>query len=652
MLRFGGSVHQQPQRAPFSDAFFRSSSSQWRNTQQSKDYPNHSYSKYRSNACSAQELLKSRGLLLPAEKEGDGELSLHIEEQEEEKEENENAIRMMDSDYNNGQEEVVSSCNYQKPHLHENGTSEAASFVASLKVCAEHADLERGLCLHAQIVGTGLLEKNVFVGSSLINMYGKCGAMEKAHELFDELPVRNVVLWNVLVAGYVYNGHGKEALKCFDRMQLEGFPPNEATFSCVLKACGSLGYLNKGQDVHTRIIEEHLLEKNTVVAHALIDMYAKCGALQQAQTVLDELPLSTVVSWTVLISGYTQHGCGEEALLCFERMQARGLSPDAATFACVLKACSSLRALEKGREVHLQIVRAGLLDIHVGTALVDMYAKCGALQKAQEVFDMLPIRNSISWNALISGYAQHRYGEEALICFEWMQYEGLSPDTVTFICILKACSSIGAACKGKEMHANIVKHGLSKEGFVTAATALVDMYANFGMLAEAQYLFEKLPVRDVVSWSVLMEGYAHLGKEETVFGLYAQMVNEDTVADLATITIVLNTCSQIGLLRKGETFFEFITKSQGIAPASEHYTCMVDLFARAGCLDKAVAVVEHMPLSADLTMWHSLLGACRKWGYTEPGRWAFEHAVQVDETAAGAYICISNIYAAAPAKRI
>ena len=173
-------------------------------------------------------------------------------------------------------------------------------------------------------------------------------------------------------------------------------------------------------------------------------MYVKCGVLAEAQQVLEALPIRNVVSWNALISGYTQHCRGHEALNCFEQMQGEGLSPNGITFLCIVKACGSIGALDKGKQIQEEVVSRGLLekDIVIGTALVDMYAKCGDLTKAQEFLEQLPIRNVVSWSALISGYAQQSQGHVALECFEQMQREGLSPNDVTFLCVLTACSHV------------------------------------------------------------------------------------------------------------------------------------------------------------------------------------------------------------------
>ena len=181
-------------------------------------------------------------------------------------------------------------------------------------------------------------------------------------------------------------------------------------------------------------------------------------------------------------------------------------------------------------------------------------------------------------------------------------------------------------------------------------TALVDMYANSGMLAEAQQVFDNLSVRDEVSWNVLMAGFAQLGKDKIVFNLFEEMVGLGKDPDLVTLFIMLNTCSHRGLLDEGQMYFEIFSSRFGIIPTLKHFMCMIDLFCRAGHLNMVVATIQEMPYLANLTLWHSLLSACREWGDLELGEWAFRHATQLDNKDSGAYVLMSNISVAASRK--
>ncbi|KAI5057915.1 hypothetical protein GOP47_0027930 [Adiantum capillus-veneris] len=479
-------------------------------------------------------------------------------------------------------------------------------------------------------------------------MYVKCGALVKAQETFDELPRRNSVTWNALITGYTQSGLADEALKRFGRMHAEGFAPNKVTLVGVLKACGSLRALEKGEEIHAEINRQGLLEKDIMVSNALLDMYVKCGELAKAQELFAKAPSRNVVTWNTLIAGLAQHGHSKEALSYFQRMLDGAISPDAITIICALKACGSLGNIEKGKEIHAEVCRHGLSqkDMKIGTALVDMYAKCGVLPKAQEVFDELTARDVVTWNALISGYAQNGHGDEALSCFSQMQNEGVSPSEVTFISALNACGILGATRKGEEIHLEVEREGLLKANHALQ-NALVDMYAKCGELAKGQKVLDEHPARSVSTWTALMAGYAHAGEVEVVFDSLTKMAAENVMPDAVTFVVLLTACNHAGLLDEAQIYFDIMTSIYKVYPTLEHCACMVDIFSRAGHFDKAISIVEMVPPSDHLLLWSALMGALRERVNVEWGRWAFEHAVQLDENFEAGYICMSNIYASA-----
>ena len=524
------------------------------------------------------------------------------------------------------------------------------TLVDLLRICAKKKDLETGIRLHADILRKKLLEKHPYIGSTLVSMYAKCGKLDKACQVFEELPVQDGIAWNALIAGYSQDEQGEEALRCFEKMLNHGMLPDEVTFVCVLKACGHIRALAKGKQIHHEIVTKGFLhQKHVVLGNALVDMYVRCGALDKAQTVFDELPIRDVVSWSSLIGGYAQKEMGSEALSCFERMQNEGIPPDSITFTFILKACGNMGALYKGCQIHSDILYKGLLknDAVLSTALVDMYAKCGQQGKAREAFEDLPMRCVGSWNALIAGYAHNGKCDDALHCFQKMQSDdGLSPNTVTFTCILKSCRNSHSAENGRRIHDEIVRKGLLGQR-VVLGNALIDMYVKCGAITEAQQVLDVLPFRDVVSWNALLAGYAQLGNIEKIFELYNSMLQDGIRPNRVTFLVLLTLCSHAGLISEGQLYFDTIYTVYHIAPTLEHYACMVDLFARAGDFEKAMTMIKKMSSCDYLPAWSSLLGACAKWGNVKLGRLAFEHSIRLDEKSAGAYVHMSEIYASA-----
>ena len=386
-------------------------------------------------------------------------------------------------------------------------------------------------------------------------------------------------------------------------------------FVTLLKLCAIRKNLAKGTRIHDFISKKELLRKNTSVGNSLVNMYAKCNALIKAEEVFDELPYHTVVSWNALLSGYSQHGRGEELLLRFDLMKLQGIPPNPITFVCALKACGNIEAIVKGKQIHAQIVSEGLLgeNMIVGNALVDMYAKCGELVRAKGVFDELPARDVVSWTALISGYAQQGRSEEALECIKEMQYRSFAPDFVTFICILKACSSIGAVAKGEEIHAQIVKEGLIGKSRALG-NALIDMYFKCGSLVKAQEVFHEIPVQDVISWTTLISGYVRHGHGEQAIKGFERMQIEAILADAVMFVYVLKACGIMGMIVKGQQIHTQIITEGWLERNIIVGNALVDMYAKCGALVKAQNVFDTLPFR-DVVSWNALIS-----GYAQLGR--------------------------------
>ncbi|KAH7299718.1 hypothetical protein KP509_24G025900 [Ceratopteris richardii] len=516
------------------------------------------------------------------------------------------------------------------------------TYASILKACADMNAIHQGRVLHMQITKKEM-ELDLFVGSSLVNMYADAGLLEEAQNIFDRLPMHNIVAWTALVGGYAKHGFDSEALEYFEEMQLEGVFPNAATYACSLKACGSLETIEKGFHIHVEIARRGL-ESDILVGNALIDMYAKCGLLKKASDVFHRLPTRDTISWNALISGYSQEGLAEEALSLFERMQTEQIPPDAITFSCILNACGGARARNKGKEIHHEIDRMGLLqgDVIVGNALIDMYVNCGSVSKAQEVFDKLPIRDVVTWTTLIAGYVNHERHEEALQYHERMEQSGVFSNAVTFVSILKACGSMGLMGKGQRLHTEIMRKDLLESDLV--GNSLVDLYAKCGLLLVAHEVFQHLVVQDEVSWNTLIAGHAHLGVSKLVFRLFDQMLNNGEEPTTSTFLSVLNACSHAGIVEDGLSVFESMSGNYDLTQNIEHFNCMADMFARSGQLEKSCIVIREMPFHPNPIVWHTLMNACQTWGNRELGWEAFEQAVQIDDKDAGAFVFVMKMF--------
>ncbi|KAH7289752.1 hypothetical protein KP509_30G017600 [Ceratopteris richardii] len=495
---------------------------------------------------------------------------------------------------------------------------DAKGLVCMLQACGNEVDVKIGEEIHAEIIKGGLVFIDDAVGVALLNMYVKCGALPKAQQVFQELRFRDVVSWNALITGYCKHGYAKRAISCLELMEAEGHSPDEVTILCALQACGSIGAIENGKHIQTMIADEGLHEMNLALGNASLDMYMKCGELPKAQEFFDGLPFQDVVTWNTLLLGYCQNGFAEEVLNSLCLMERGGLFPDRTTFSCILKACGSLRDIEKGKKIHIEVARQGLLlnDVVLGNVLVDMYAKCGELQYAHQVFNELPVKDKMGWTSLIAGHCECGANKEALQCFQQMKHKGFPPDAVTFACVLKACGNMGAVEAGTDLHMEIANSGLLEIDNMVGC-ALLNMYIKCGSLEMAEHVFENLPSHNVVLWTSLVAGYARSGQHDTVFTLLNRMMKEGVEPNMVTYTVVLTACSVFGLMEEGHQYFE------SIEATSDHYMCMVNLFGRSGNLEKAMEVIDKLPLSHNLMAWSILLNACQKTGNIELGRLAF-----------------------------
>jgi pentatricopeptide repeat protein len=382
----------------------------------------------------------------------------------------------------------------------------AFTFVALLKACGKLKDVTKGSEVHSHIAKLEWLKTNLFVWNSVVDMYAKCGSLSRARELFEGLQVRDAVSWNALIAGYVQHEHAEEALNFLERMKREGVAPDAVTLACGLKAAGNIRAANLGRQFHSEVARRGLLQGDVVLGGTLVDMYIKCGLLEEAKEVFDELPVRDVITWTALISGYAQHERGEEALGYFEEMQGSGFSPNAMTFASSLKACGSAGAADMGRKLHLEILRKGLLrmDLILGTALVDMYAKCGMLKNAQDAFDNLPYRDLVLWNSLISGYAQVGEIGDVLGTLEEMRVEGRQPDEATFVSVLNACSHAGLVDSGQAYFIAMNEdYGIAP--IAEHHMCMVDLFGRAGQLKGALRLLNIAPCHpNVMLWLTVL----------------------------------------------------------------------------------------------------------------------------------------------------
>ncbi|KAJ0009813.1 hypothetical protein Pint_32830 [Pistacia integerrima] len=318
---------------------------------------------------------------------------------------------------------------------------DTTKLLSLLRTSISSKSLLKDKLIHKKVVTLGL-QNSIALCKNLINFYFSCHYYHYAKLIFKTLEDSlDLSLWNVLMAAYAKNYMFIEALEVFDRLVLHPFlKPDSYKYPSVLKACGGLGRVSYGQLIHTQLIRTGFV-LDVVVASSLVGMFAKCKRFDYGIKVFDEMSERDVASWNTVISCYYQEGQAGKALELFGKMRDSGFEPNSVTLTTVISSCARLLDLERGKEIYEEFVKDGIaFDSYVGSALVDMYGKCGCLEMAREVFDRMPVKNVVAWNALIAGYSSKGDSKSCIELFRRMNEEGVKPTLITRSCTLMSCT--------------------------------------------------------------------------------------------------------------------------------------------------------------------------------------------------------------------
>ncbi|XP_024522399.1 pentatricopeptide repeat-containing protein At1g11290, chloroplastic-like [Selaginella moellendorffii] len=379
--------------------------------------------------------------------------------------------------------------------------------------------LQRGTDLHDRAAEQGC-DSDVYVACTLVDMYSKCGSMDRARRVFDEKcgagnpnldPASvSVVALNALLLGYAENGKPELALEMFESYK-ETSQVNERTFVAAMVACSSMveslegvpdrrKLLERGRRIHSRATRK-FFDNNVFVTNSLVDFYAKCGSMAEARAVLDRRRSSSPIPWNSMILGYAASGENELALELFASMRAETVAMDARTYVAALSACSNMAAPQSGVAIHAEICRQGLESREfVASSLVDFYAKCGKMGAACQVFDSIATKSTVLWNAVLAGYGGQGDSSRALETFQRMVDEGIELGGVTLLSILTACSRAGLVETGKKIFAR-----MEFQPRIEHYQCMIDLLGRANRLEEALAMIRSMPYdATVVSWTTLL----------------------------------------------------------------------------------------------------------------------------------------------------
>eukprot|EP00250_Pteridium_aquilinum_P005063 c15218_g1_i1 orf=1-1347(-) len=323
------------------------------------------------------------------------------------------------------------------------------------------------------------------------------------------------------------------------------------------------------------------LEDHNVLGCHLILMFVECGSISDAHRLFNNLAHRTERCWTSLIHGYIECGQSQTALNLFQKLQQDPAHASRFAITAALKACTRLKDLEHGREIHTKVAEERLeIDQIVSNALVDMYCKCNSIADAQVVFDKLWTRDLVSWNALIGGYAEQGLNAHLQRCLDQMRLDGVSPDAVTYLCILKSCDRRELLNRSLEVHAEIVIEGF--ETVLYVGNNLVHMYVKLGCIAEARQVLYQLPTRNVVAWTALIAGYVEYGHVEDASSCLEVMKAYGVCPNEATYICILKACGSMGDgIARGRELYAEIVKG-GFEKQIFVGNILVDMYSKCG----------------------------------------------------------------------
>lgn len=400
----------------------------------------------------------------------------------------------------------------------------------------------------------------------------------------------------------LYDGRRMHAHICRYR-----YDSNTYLGNCLVEMYGNCGTPEDALATFDKISDANLYSWNL-----LIKAYGQNGNLEDATNTFGRMPCRDIVSWNAIITAFGQNGHGEEVLHLFKLMQHNQTKPDEITFVCALNACASLAAIAEGQEIHVAIVKKGYeQNVVIGTALIDMYGKCGHPFDATATFDKMSQRDIVCWTAMTTAFARNGHCKEALNLFHGMQFEGLEPNKVSFICVLDACATFAALEEGQKIHSAIVENGYEQD--IVVANTLINMYAKCNHLCEAMSVFDSIVSRDDVSWNAMLAAFAQNGHGKEAVDLFYQMQLEGMKCDKVTFLSALDASASLAALHKGQKIHVALVAS-GYEPEIAVGNTLINMYGKCRCLHFARMVFDRM-LDRDAVSWNTMIAASTQNGH-------------------------------------
>ncbi|KAH7366327.1 hypothetical protein KP509_18G072900 [Ceratopteris richardii] len=418
--------------------------------------------------------------------------------------------------------------------------------------------------------------------------------------MFGQMPAWDVVSWTSIIMAFSQNGHNREALNLFFEMSMMGFVPNQITFLCSLEACISLSSLFQGQYVHIEIVKFGL-EKDRILGTATISLYGKCGCLQDALKVFRAIDDHDIASWNAAIVALVHCGKPGNVRDVIYSMLVEGFNADHVTIVSALDAC---RSFNEGLDMHVVVIYFGLeQNMMINNTLINIYGKYAHLPDSLYVFQKMPCYTLISWNAMLTAFADNLHSKEAILMFFDMQRGGFIPDNISFLAALKGCTNLANLGLGHLLHSFLIESGYDLD--IAISNTIIAMYGCCGSIDDAEIMFFKLSNRNLVTWSSMIGIYCHEHKGEEALVLFYQMHLDGFNVNEVILTSALEACGIVGAYEQGLLIHAYLVE-MGLLECIVLENTLLSFYGKCGDTDNSWATFNRMN-EHDLISWTNLI---------------------------------------------
>ena len=492
-----------------------------------------------------------------------------------------------------------------------------ATYGDLLRSFTRRKKLVHGKLIHCHMIKVSF-RNSLFLDNTLLNMYCKCGDQEFARHLFDRMTERNIVSWNSLISGYSTMGCYQKAFSLFLRGKSVGIEPDRFTYAGILRASAQSGEKKMCMIIHTQIIVTGL-SFHVLLTNTLIDVYAKCGCPDAASLVFDHAEELDLVSWNSLISGYVHLNLVDRSFEIFSQMHRKGVCINGFALGSIFNACTEPTAYSSdfGSITHCLAVKFGLdMDVVVCGSMLDMFLKHDALDEAIKAFKLIPEKNVVIFNTMISGLCGSALATPgkpyfAVNLFSLMERRGGYLSKFTFSSMLKACNLISDFELGKQIHAKVLKHNLQNDEFIVSG--LIDLYAYRGLIGDGFKCFDSTSKKDVVSWTSMISGFLQSEQFDQACYLFHKLLASGLQPDEFALSSATSACANLSLSRTGEQIH-----GRSVKGGFGHFTVFVNslifMYAKSGDIDAAVKVFQETS-NRDVVTWSAMICCYAQYGF-------------------------------------